>query len=102
LFAGFNFNPSLIAKFSIKNLLTLVVENTFSVMRSGATDMPLQLEFDYRFIGAIKERLKTQYSTSFAYFTTSKSYYPQVFTSTNCTDLPKLHTPKNTGYLRSK
>jgi hypothetical protein len=85
------FNPSLIAKFSIKSLLTLVVENTFSEMRSGATDMPLQLEFDYR---AIKERLKRQYSTRFAYFTAPKSYYPQVFTSTNYKDLPKLHTPK--------
>jgi hypothetical protein len=69
LFACFNFYPSLIAKFSIKNLLTLVVENTFSEMRSGATDMPLQLEFDYR---AIKERLKGQYSTRFAYFTAPK------------------------------
>ena len=41
------FNPSLNTKFSIKSLLTLVVENTFSEMRSGATDRPLQLEFDY-------------------------------------------------------
>jgi len=41
------FNPSLNTKLSIKSLLTLVVENTFSEMRSGATDMPLQLEFDY-------------------------------------------------------
>jgi hypothetical protein len=88
------FNPSLIAKFSIKSLLTLVVENTFSEMRSGATDMPLQLEFDYRFSRAIKERLKRQCSTPFAYFTAPKSYYPQVFTSTNYKDLPKLHPPK--------
>ena len=36
-----HFNPSLTTKFSIKSLLTLVVENTFSEMRSGATDMPL-------------------------------------------------------------
>ena len=40
------FNPSHTTKFSIKSLLTLVVENTFSEMRSGATDMLLQLEFD--------------------------------------------------------
>ena len=52
------FNPSLTTKFSIKSLPTLVVENTFSEMRSGAFDMPLQLEFDYRFSRAIKERLK--------------------------------------------
>ncbi|CAB3991047.1 Hypothetical predicted protein [Paramuricea clavata] len=63
-------------------------------MRSGATDMPLQLEFDHRFSRAIKERLKRQCSTPFAYFTAPKSYYPQVFTSTNYKDLPKLHPPK--------
>ena len=51
------FNLSLNTEFSIKSLLTLVVENTFSGMRSGATDMPLQLEFVYRFSRAIKERL---------------------------------------------
>ena len=44
-----HFNPSLTTKFSIKSLLTLVVGNTFSEMRCGATDMPLQLEFNYRF-----------------------------------------------------
>ena len=37
------FNPALTAKFNIKSLLTLVVENTFSEMRSGATDIHLQL-----------------------------------------------------------
>ena len=63
------FNPSLTTKFSIKIVLTLVVENTFSEMRSGATDMPLQLEFDYRFSMAIKERLKRQCFIPFAYFT---------------------------------
>ena len=88
------FNPRLTAKFSIKSLLTLVVENTFSEMRSGATDMPLQLEFDYRFSRAIKERLKRQCVTPFAYFTAPKSYYPQVFTTTHYTDLPKLCPPK--------
>ena len=34
---------------NIKNILTLVVENTFSEMRTGASDISLQLEFDYRF-----------------------------------------------------
>ena len=43
------FNPSLTTKFSIKSLLTLLVENTFSEMRRGPTDMPLQLDIDYRF-----------------------------------------------------
>lgn len=67
------FNPSLTTKFIIKSLLTLVVENTFSEMRSGAPDMPLQLKFDYRFSRAIKERLKRQCFTPFAYFTAPKS-----------------------------
>jgi len=62
-----HFNPSVTTKFSIKSLLTLVVENTFSEMRSGATDMPLQLEFDPSM--AIKERLKKECFTPFAYFT---------------------------------
>ena len=88
------FNPSLTTKFSIKSLPTLVVENTFSEMRSGAFDMPLQLEFDYRFSRAIKERLKRQCFTPFAYFTAPKSYYPQVFTTTYYNDLPKLYPPK--------
>ena len=88
------FNPRLTAKFSTKSLLTLVVENTFSEMRSGATDMHLQLEFDYRFSRAIKERLKRQCVIPFAYFTAPKSYYPQVFTTTHYTDLPKLCPPK--------
>ena len=88
------FNPSLTTKFSIKSLPTLVVENTFSEMRSGAFDMPLQLEFDYRFSRAIKERLKRQCFTPFAYFTALKSYYPQVFTTTYYNDLPKLCPPK--------
>ena len=87
-------HPSLNTKFSIKSLLTLVVENTFSEMRSGATDMPLQLELDYRFSKAIKERLKRQCFTPFTYFTAPKSYYPQVFTKTHYKDLPKLPTPK--------
>ena len=87
------FNPSLTTKFSIKSLLTLIVENTFSEMRSGATHMPLQLEFDYRFSRAIKERLKRQF-TPFPYFTAPKSYYPKVFSTTHYKDLPKLCPPK--------
>ena len=61
-----SFNPSLTTRFSIKSL---VVENTFSKMRSGATDTPLQLEFDYKFSRVIKERLKRKCCTPFAYFT---------------------------------
>ena len=63
-------------------------------MRSGATDMPLQLKFDYRFSRAIKERLKRQCVTPFVYFTAPKSYYPQVFTTTHYKDLLRLRPPK--------
>ena len=88
------FNPSLTTKFSIKSILTLVVENVFSEMRSGTTDMPLQLKFDYRFSRAIKERLKRRCFTPFAYLTAPESYYPQVFTTIYYNDLPKLCPPK--------
>lgn len=53
------FGPGLRARFNIKSILTLVVENTFSEIRTGGSDMPLQLEFDYRFSRSIKERLKS-------------------------------------------
>ena len=103
------FNPSLITKFSIKSL---VVENTFSEMRSGATDTPLQLEFDYIFSKAIKERLKRKCCTPFTYFTATKSYYPQVFTTIHYKELesnvwperlPEKKSPKhdNKGHSRN-
>ena len=85
------FNPNLTTKFSIKSL---VVENTFSEMRSGATDTPLQLEFDYKFSKAIKERLKRKCCTPFVYLTAPKCYYPKVFTTINYRDLPKLPPSK--------
>jgi len=82
-----HFNPSVTTKFSIKSLLTLVVENTFSEMRSGATDMPLQLEFDYRFSMAIKKQLKKECFTPFCLLHSS---LVQVCTTTYYNDLPKL------------
>lgn len=82
------------ARFNIKSILTLVVENTFSEMRTGASDMPLQLEFDYRFSRSIKESLKRQCSAPYSYFTSSSSYYPHTFVSANYSDLPKLRPPK--------
>ena len=73
------FNLWLSARFNIKSILTLVVENTFSEMRTGASDMPLQLEFDYRFSRSIKERLKRQCLTPYSYFTSPSSYYPRTY-----------------------
>ena len=63
-------------------------------MRSGTTDTPLQLEFDYKFSRVIKERLKRKCCTPFTYFTAPKSYYPQVFTTIHYKDLPKLPPSK--------
>ena len=63
-------------------------------MRSDASDMPLQLEFDYGFSSAITERLKRQCSTPYSYFTSSSSYYTHTFVSANYSDLLKLRPPK--------
>ena len=52
------FDPSLKTKFSIKSILTLVVENTFSEMRAGASDMPLQLEFGLQILQKYERAFK--------------------------------------------
>ena len=88
------FDPQVRASFRIKSLLTLVVENTFAEMRSGYTDMPMQLEFDYRFSRCLKERLKRQCLTPYAYFTSPGSFYPHFKTHVQYSDLPRLHPPK--------
>ena len=62
----------------MRSILTPCTEKVFSKMCSGATDMPLQLEFDQRFLRAVRERLKLQCSCSFNYFTHAKLYYPEV------------------------
>lgn len=80
-------------KCTVKSLLTLVVENTFAEMRAGDKDMPLQLDFDYRFSRAVKERLKRQCATRFDYFTSHNSYYPQVSCNLSYHSLPKVHPP---------
>ena len=46
--------PRLLETFDIRSILTLCVENVFSEMRSGAADVPLQLEFDRSFPRAIE------------------------------------------------
>ena len=88
------FIPSLTTRFTIKSLLTPVVENTFLEMRSGATDIPLQLKLNYGFSPAIKERLKRQCFTPFAYLIAPKSYDPQLFTTIYYKNSPKLCSPK--------
>ena len=47
--------PRPLEKFDIRSILTLCAENVFSEMRSGVTDVPLQLEFDRRFPRVVRE-----------------------------------------------
>ena len=49
----------------------------------GASEMPLQLEFDYRLSRSIKERLKRQCFKPYSYFTSSSQYY-RVFVHIVC------------------
>ena len=72
-------------------------------MKMGASEMPLQLEFDYRFSRSIKESLKKQCSKQYSYFISSSPYYPHTFVSANYFDLLKLRPPKTqTNYLVNK
>ena len=70
--------PQFLNVFKIKSLLTLVAENFFSEMRAGSHDMPLQLQFDFRFSRALKEHLKQMCRTKFCYSMSAKSHYPRV------------------------
>ena len=56
--------PRLLETFDIRSslILTLCVENIISELRSCTKDMPLQLEFDRRFLRAVRRRLKRQYN----------------------------------------
>ena len=90
------FQSRLATKFSIKSF-NACCRKTYFQKREVVQltyPMPLQLEFDYRFSMAIKEQLKRQCFTPFAYLTAPKSCYPQVFPTTYYNDLPKLCPPK--------
>ena len=64
-------------------------------LKMGASEMPLELEFDYWFSRSIKERLKRQCSKPYSYrFTSCSHYYPHTFVSaTGYSDLLKLRHP---------
>ena len=64
----------LLETFDIRSILTLCVENVFSELRSGTTDMPLQLEFDRRFPRAVRERERVPQKTV---HNLSKKYNPR-------------------------
>jgi hypothetical protein len=88
--------PQLLKVFKLKSLLTLVVENFFSEMRAGAYDMPMQLQFDFRFSRAMKEHLKQMCTTKFSYYTSAKSHYPRVKSELKYSTLPKMAPPSAT------
>ena len=66
--------PSLLGHIDLKSLTTLVVENLFSEMREG-NEMPLVLQFSYRFTSGVREYIKRITQTSFTYFTSESSCY---------------------------
>ena len=68
-------------------------------IKMGASEMPFQLEFDYRLSRSIKERLKRLCFKPYSYFTSSSQYYPHTFVSAiDYSDLLKLRPP-NTNKL---
>ena len=87
--------PQLLEAFKMKSLLTLICENFFSEMRAGSYDMPLQLQFDFRFSRALKEHLKQMCKTKFCYYTNAKSHYPRVKSDLRYSELPKMFPPSS-------
>lgn len=73
----------------------LICENFFSEMRAGSYDMPLQLQFDFRFSRALKERLEQMCKTKFCYYTNAKSHYPRVKSDLRYSELPKMSPPSS-------
>lgn len=101
------FNPSLTTEFSIKSLLTLVVGK--HVFRNEkwyhchALTAWIRLQIQQDNYGTVELNEEASF-TPFAYFKASKSYYPQVHTTTRYMGLPKLPPPteKHTNYLKSR
>lgn len=86
----------------VSSLTTLYVENFFSEMREG-NDMPLMLQFCYRFLACLRERLKYSTSCSFNYFTSERHYYSKPESNLIQVQLPKLRKPpRNTTITKSQ
>ena len=85
--------PDLLSAFKLKSLLTLVVENFFSEIRTGAYDMPMQLQFDFRFSRTMKEHLKQMCTTTFSYHTSANNHYPKVKSELRYLALPRMSPP---------
>ena len=65
----------LLTQIRLSALVTLMVENMFSLMRQG-DPMPTQLEYVIRRTACVQELEKRMYIGHFHYFTGPKSYYP--------------------------
>ena len=65
----------LLAQIRLSALVTLMVENFFSLMRQE-DPMPTQLEYGIRRTACVRELEKRMYRGHFHYFTGPKSYYP--------------------------
>ncbi|PFX14303.1 hypothetical protein AWC38_SpisGene21552 [Stylophora pistillata] len=65
----------LLAQIRLSALVTLMVENLFSLMRQE-DPMPTQLEYGIRRTTCVRELEKRMYRGHFHYFTGPKSYYP--------------------------
>ena len=65
----------LLSQIRLKAMVTLMVENFFSLMRKDGP-MPTQLEYGIRRASCIRELQKKMYRGHFHYYTGPKSYYP--------------------------
>ena len=71
-------------------------------MKAGAYDMPLQLQFDFRFSRALKEHLKQLCGTKICYFTNAKSNYPREKSDLRYSELPKMSPPSSVLLTKSQ
>ena len=65
----------LLSQIRLKAMVTLMVENFFSLMRKD-DPMPTQLEYGIRRASCVREIQKKMYRGQFHYYTGPKSYYP--------------------------
>ena len=85
-------NPGFNRFLKLVAILTLVVENFFSQMRSR-NDMPTALQFAYLFVHTIHNSLKQLTDIGFVYYTSRHSHYqvPKL----PFRDLPSLSVPSS-------
>ena len=65
----------LLSQIRLRAMVTLMVENFFSLMRKD-DPMPTQLEYGIRRASCVRELQKKMYRGQFHYYTGPKSYYP--------------------------